>query len=113
MLITFLILVLVVLGVCTINLSSLNLTENELRLLYVQDGEKSFSPDEDDVLAQSPDLNFEKDFGKDFEVEDDEDTQELAWNKFSKDLEKDGVDFDGFNSEDEALNLTKKIYEKR
>ena len=36
-----------------------------------------------------------------------------AWDKFSKDLEKDGIDFNNFDSEEEALNLAKKIYEKR
>ena len=28
-------------------------------------------------------------------------------------LEKDGIDFNNFDSEEEALNLAKKIYEKR
>ena len=97
----FLVLVLVTFGVCTINLSSLNLTENELHLLYVSD-DADFSQDKSakeksDEEEEALDFDFEKD----------------AWDKFSKDLEKDGIDFNNFDSEEEALNLAKKIYEKR
>ena len=112
MLTMFLILVLVAFGVCTINLSSLNLTENELHLLYVNDDGNvngdgvDFSQDkpvkeESDDEEQSTDLDFENDAEKN------------AWDKFSNDLEKDGINFDDFDSEEEALNLAKKIYEKR
>ena len=51
MLILLFTLVLIVLGVCTINLSSLNLTENERRLLYVSDG---------DEQADNEDFSLEK-----------------------------------------------------
>ena len=82
----FLVLVLVTFGVCTINLSSLNLTE-------------------------ALDFDFEKDAES---MTNAESTAEKdAWDKFSKDLEKDGIDFNNFDSEEEALNLAKKIYEKR
>ena len=68
MLILLFTLVLIVLGVCTINLSSLNLTENERRLLYVSDGDEQtdnedFSPEK---AEQETDPNFEKDFNNDF-----------------------------------------------
>ena len=105
----FLVLVLVVSGVCTINLSSLNLTENEQHLLYVGDDANFSQEKQSPSEEQSIDLDFEKDFGEDSESKAKKD----AWDKFSNDLENDGVTFDNFNSEDEALNLTKKIYEKR
>ena len=115
MLIMFLILALVTFGVCTINLSSLNLTENELHLLYVSD-DVDFSQDkpakeQSDEEEESLDFDFEKDVesmsGAESMAEKD------AWDKFSKDLEKDGINFNDFDSEEEALNLAKKIYEKR
>ena len=52
MLILLFTLVLIVLGVCTINLSSLNLTENERRLLYVSDGDEQ-ADNEDFSLGQA------------------------------------------------------------
>lgn len=81
MLILLFTLVLIVLGVCTINLSSLNLTENERRLLYVSDGDEQtdnedFNPEK---AEQETDPNFEKDFNNDFN------------NDFGRDL---GEDFD-------------------
>ena len=106
----FLVLVLVTFGVCTINLSSLNLTENELHLLYVSD-DADFSQDKSDEEEEALDFDFEKDAES---MTNAESTAEKdAWDKFSKDLEKDGIDFNNFDSEEEALNLAKKIYEKR
>lgn len=111
----FLVLVLVTFGVCTINLSSLNLTENELHLLYVSD-DADFSQDKStkaksDEEEEALDFDFEKDVER---MTNAESTAEKdAWDKFSKDLEKDGIDFNNFDSEEEALNLAKKIYEKR
>ena len=111
----FLVLVLVTFGVCTINLSSLNLTENELHLLYVSD-DADFSQDKSakeksDEEEEALDFDFEKDAEG---MTNAESTAEKdAWDKFSKDLEKDGIDFNNFDSEEEALNLAKKIYEKR
>ena len=70
MLILLFTLVLIVLGVCTINLSSLNLTENERRLLYVSDGDEQ-ADNEDFSLEkaeQETDPNFEKDFNNDIEI---------------------------------------------
>ena len=109
----FLVLVLVTFGVCTINLSSLNLTENELHLLYVSD-DADFSQDKS-TKAKSEEEALDFDFEKDAErMTNAESTAEKdAWDKFSKDLEKDGIDFNNFDSEEEALNLAKKIYEKR
>lgn len=166
MLILLFTLVLIVLGVCTINLSSLNLTENERRLLYVSDGDEQtdnedFSPEKAD---QEIDPNFEKDFnndfgrdlGEDFDLsfspdptpkgkedrqsdtrrhrhpEDFEMEEEMrrrhrhpddfefrdrdrraAKSRIMKDLDEENIDLNKFNSEEEALNLTKQIYEKR
>ena len=182
MLILLFTLVLIVLGVCTINLSSLNLTENERRLLYVSDGDEQtdnedFSPEKAD---QEIDPNFEKDFnndfgrdlGEDFDLsfspdptpkgkedrqsdtrrhrhpEDMEMEEEMrrrhrhpedlemeeemrrrhrhpddfefrdrdrraAKSRIMKDLDEENIDLNKFNSEEEALNLTKQIYEKR
>ena len=105
----FLVLVLVTFGVCTINLSSLNLTENELHLLYVSD-DADFSQDKS-TKAKSDEEEEALDF--DFEKDAESTAEKDAWDKFSKDLEKDGIDFNNFDSEEEALNLAKKIYEKR
>ena len=166
MLILLFTLVLIVLGVCTINLSSLNLTENERRLLYVSDGDEQtdnedFSPEK---VEQETDPNFEKDFnndfgrdlGEDFDLsfnpdptpkgkedrqsdprrhrhpEDLEMEEEMrrrhrhpddfefrdrdrraAKSRIMKDLDEENIDLNKFNSEEEALNLTKQIYEKR
>ena len=170
MLILLFTLVLIVLGVCTINLSSLNLTENERRLLYVSDGDEQtdnedFSPEK---AEQETDPNFEKDFnndfnndfgrdlGEDFDLsfspdptpkgkenrksdprrhrhpEDFEMEEEMrrrhrhpddfefrdrdrraAKSRIMKDLDEENIDLNKFNSEEEALNLTKQIYEKR
>ena len=182
MLILLFTLVLIVLGVCTINLSSLNLTENERRLLYVSDGDEQtdnedFSPEK---AEQETDPNFEKDFnndfgrdlGEDFDLsfspdptpkgkevrqsdprrhrhpedlemeeemrrrhrhpEDLEMEEEMrrrhrhpddfefrdrdrraAKSRIMKDLDEENIDLNKFNSEEEALNLTKQIYEKR
>lgn len=170
MLILLFTLVLIVLGVCTINLSSLNLTENERRLLYVSDGDEQtdneyFSPEK---AEQETDPNFEKDFnndfnndfgrdlGEDFDLsfspdptpkgkevrqsdprrhrhpEDLEMEEEMrrrhrhpddfefkdrdrraAKSRIMKDLHEENIDLNKFNSEEEALNLTKQIYEKR
>lgn len=170
MLILLFTLVLIVLGVCTINLSSLNLTENERRLLYVSDGDEQtdnedFSPEK---VEQETDPNFEKDFnndfnndfgrdlGEDFDLsfspdptpkgkedrqsdtrrhrhpEDFEMEEEMrrrhrhpddfefkdrdrraAKSRIMKDLDEENIDLNKFNSEEEALNLTKQIYEKR
>lgn len=111
----FLVLVLVTFGVCTINLSSLNLTENELHLLYVSD-DADFSQDKStktksDEEEEALDFDFEKDAERMTNAEST--AEKYAWDKFSKDLEKDGIDFNNFDSEEEALNLAKKIYEKR
>lgn len=170
MLILLFTLVLIVLGVCTINLSSFNLTENERRLLYVSDGDEQtgsedFSPEK---AEQETDSNFEKDFNNDFEndfgrdlgedfdlsfspdstpkgkedrqsdqrrhrhPEDFEMEEEMrrrhrhpddfefkdrdrraAKSRIMKDLHEENIDLNKFNSEEEALNLTKQIYEKR
>ena len=170
MLILLFTLVLIVLGVCTINLSSLNLTENERRLLYVSDGDEQtdnedFNPEK---AEQETDPNFEKDFnndfnndfgrdlGEDFDLsfspdptpkgkedrqsdprrhrhpEDLEMEEEMrrrhrhpddfefrdrdrraAKSRIMKDLDEENIDLNKFNSEEEALNLTKQIYEKR
>lgn len=170
MLILLFTLVLIVLGVCTINLSSLNLTENERRLLYVSDGDEQtdnedFNPEK---AEQETDPNFEKDFNNDFEndfgrdlgedfdlsfspdptpkgkedrqsdtrrhrhPEDFEMEEEMrrrhrhpddfefkdrdrraAKSRIMKDLDEENIDLNKFNSEEEALNLTKQIYEKR
>lgn len=170
MLILLFTLVLIVLGVCTINLSSLNLTENERRLLYVSDGDEQtdnedFNPGK---AEQETDPNFEKDFnndfnndfgrdlGEDFDLsfspdptpkrkedrqsdtrrhrhpEDLEMEEEMrrrhrhpddfefrdrdrraAKSRIMKDLDEENIDLNKFNSEEEALNLTKQIYEKR
>lgn len=166
MLILLFTLVLIVLGVCTINLSSLNLTENERRLLYVSDGDEQtdnedFSPEK---AEEETDPNFEKDFnndfgrdlGEDFDLsfspdptpkgkedrqsdtrrhrhpEDFEMEEEMrrrhrhpddfefkdrdrraAKSRIMKDLDEENIDLNKFNSEEEALNLTKQIYEKR
>lgn len=170
MLILLFTLVLIVLGVCTINLSSLNLTENERRLLYVSDGDEQtdnedFNPEK---AEQETDPNFEKDFnndfnndfgrdlGEDFDLsfspdpipkgkedrqsdprrrrhpEDFEMEEEMrrrhrhpddfefrdrdrraAKSRIMKDLHEENIDLNKFNSEEEALNLTKQIYEKR
>lgn len=202
MLILLFTLVLIVLGVCTINLSSLNLTENERRLLYVSDGDEQtdnedFNPEK---AEQETDPNFEKDFnndfnndfgrdlGEDFDIsfspdpipkgkedrqsdprrhrhpedlemeeemrrrhrhpEDFEMEEEMrrrhrhpddfefrdrdrrrhrhpedfefrdrdrraAKSRIMKDLDEENIDLNKFNSEEEALNLTKQIYEKR
>lgn len=170
MLILLFTLVLIVLGVCTINLSSLNLTENERRLLYVSDGDEQtdnedFNPEK---AEQETDPNFEKDFnndfnndfgrdlGEDFDLsfspdpipkgkedrqsdprrrrhpEDFEMEEEMrrrhrhpedfefrdrdrraAKSRIMKDLDEENIDLNKFNSEEEALNLTKQIYEKR
>lgn len=170
MLILLFTLVLIVLGVCTINLSSLNLTENERRLLYVSDGDEQ-ADNEDFSLEkaeQETDPNFEKDFNNDFEndfgrdlgedfdlsfspdstpkgkedrqsdqrhhrhPEDFEMEEEMrrrhrhpddfefkdrdrraAKSRIMKDLHEENIDLNKFNSEEEALNLTKQIYEKR
>ena len=166
MLILLFTLVLIVLGVCTINLSSLNLTENERRLLYVSDGDEQ-ADNEDFSLEkaeQETDPNFEKDFnndfgrdlGEDFDLsfstdptpkgkedrqsdprrhrhpEDFEMEEEMrrrhrhpddfefrdqdrraAKSRIMKDLHEENIDLNKFNSEEEALNLTKQIYEKR
>lgn len=170
MLILLFTLVLIVLGVCTINLSSLNLTENERRLLYVSDGDEQ-TDNEDFSLEkaeQETDPNFEKDFNNDFEndfgrdlgedfdlsfspdptpkgkedrqsdprryrhPEDLEMEEEMrrrhrhpddfefrdrdrraAKSRIMKDLHEENIDLNKFNSEEEALNLTKQIYEKR
>lgn len=170
MLILLFTLVLIVLGVCTINLSSLNLTENERRLLYVSDGDEQ-ADNEDFSLEkaeQETDPNFEKDFNNDFEndfgrdlgedfdlsfspdstpkgkedrksdqrrhrhQEDFEMEEEMrrrhrhpddfefkdrdrraAKSRIMKDLHEENIDLNKFNSEEEALNLTKQIYEKR
>lgn len=102
-------------GACTINLSSLNLTENELHLLYVSD-DADFSQDKSakeksDEEEEALDFDFEKDAESMTNAEST--VEKDAWDKFSKDLEKDGIDFNNFDSEEEALNLAKKIYEKR
>ena len=166
MLILLFTLVLIVLGVCTINLSSLNLTENERRLLYVSDGDEQtdnedFNPEK---AERETDPNFEKDFnndfgrdlGEDFDLsfspdptpkgkedrqsdprrhrhpEDLEMEEEMrrrhrhpddfefrdrdrraAKSRIMKDLHEENIDLNKFNSEEEALNLTKQIYEKR
>lgn len=170
MLILLFTLVLIVLGVCTINLSSLNLTENERRLLYVSDGDEQtdnedFNPEK---AEQETDPNFENDFnndfgndfgrdlGEDFDLsfspdptpkgkedrqsdprrhrhpEDLEMEEEMrrrhrhpddfefrdrdrraAKSRIMKDLDEENIDLNKFNSEEEALNLTKQIYEKR
>ena len=170
MLILLFTLVLIVIGVCTINLSSLNLTENERRLLYVSDGDEQtdnedFNPEK---AEQETDPNFEKDFnndfnndfgrdlGEDFDLsfspdptskgkedrksdprrhrhpEDFEMEEEMrrrhrhpedfefrdrdrraAKSRIMKDLDEENIDLNKFNSEEEALNLTKQIYEKR
>ena len=159
---------LIVLGVCTINLSSLNLTENERRLLYVSDGDEQtdnedFNPEK---AEQETDPNFKKDFnndfnndfgrdlGEDFDLsfspdptpkgkedrqsdprrhrhpEDFEMEEEMrrrhrhpddfefrdqdrraAKSRIMKDLHEENIDLNKFNSEEEALNLTKQIYE--
>ena len=186
MLILLFTLVLIVLGVCTINLSSLNLTENERRLLYVSDGDEQ-ADNEDFSLEkaeQETDPNFEKDFNNDFENDfgrdlgedfdlsfspdstpkgkedrqsdqrrhrhpddfemeeemrrrhrhpDDFEMEEemrrrhrhpddfefkdrdrrAAKSRIMKDLHEENIDLNKFNSEEEALNLTKQIYEKR
>ena len=170
MLILLFTLVLIVLGVCTINLSSLNLTESERHLLYVSDGDEQtdnedFNPEK---AEQGTDPNFEKDFnndfgndfgrdlGEDFDLsfspdptpkgkedrksdprrhrhpEDFEMEEEMrrrhrhpddfefrdrdrraAKSRIMKDLDEENIDLNKFNSEEEALNLTKQIYEKR
>lgn len=170
MLILLFTLVLIVLGVCTINLSSLNLTENERRLLYISDGDEQtdnedFNPEK---AEQETDPNFENDFnndfgndfgrdlGEDFDLsfspdptpkgkedrqsdprrhrhpEDLEMEEEMrrrhrhpddfefrdrdrraAKSRIMKDLDEENIDLNKFNSEEEALNLTKQIYEKR
>lgn len=198
MLILFFTLVLIVVGVCTINLSSLNLTENERRLLYVSDGDEQmvdedFSPEK---AEQETDPNFEKDFNNDFgrdlgedfdlsfspdpvpkgredkrpdprrhrnpedlemeeemrrrrrhqedlemeeemrrrrrhqedlEMEEEmrrrhrhpddfefrERDRRAAKSRIMKDLHEENIDLNKFDSEEEALNLTKQIYEKR
>ena len=182
MLILLFTLVLIVLGVCTINLSSLNLTENERRLLYVSDGDEQtdnedFSPEK---VEQETDPNFEKDFNNDFgrdlgedfdlsfnpdptpkgkedrqsdprrhrhpedlemeeemrrrhrhpeDLEMEEEMRRRHWHpddfefrdrdrraaksRIMKDLDEENIDLNKFNSEEEALNLTKQIYEKR
>ena len=154
MLILLFTLVLIVLGVCTINLSSLNLTENERRLLYVSDGDEQ-ADNEDFSLEkaeQETDPNFEKDFNNDFENDFGRDLGEdfdlsfspdstpkgkedrqsdqrrhrhpddfefkdrdrrAAKSRIMKDLHEENIDLNKFNSEEEALNLTKQIYEKR
>ena len=166
MLILFFTLVLIVVGVCTINLSSLNLTENERRLLYVSDGDEQmvdedFSPEKAELET---DPNFEKDFNNDFgrdlgedfdlsfspdpvpkgredkrpdqrrhrnpedlEMEEEmrrrhrhpddfefrERDRRAAKSRIMKDLHEENIDLNKFDSEEEALNLTKQIYEKR
>ena len=182
MLILFFTLVLIVAGVCTINLSSLNLTENERRLLYVSDGDEQMV-DEDfnqEKAEQETDPNFEKDFNNDFgrdlgedfdlsfspdpvpkgredrspdtrrhrnpedlemeeemrrrrrhqedlEMEEEmrrrhrhqddfefrERDRRAAKSRIMKDLHEENIDLNKFDSEEEALNLTKQIYEKR
>lgn len=170
MLILLFTLVLIVLGVCTINLSSLNLTENERRLLYVSDGDEQTGSEDFSLekAEQETDPNFEKDFnndfnndfgrdlGEDFDLsfspdptpkgkedrqsvprrhrhpEDFEMEEEMrrrhrhpddfefrdqdrraAKSRIMKDLHEENIDLNKFNSEEEALNLTKQIYEKR
>lgn len=170
MLILLFTLVLIVLGVCTINLSSLNLTENERRLLYVSDGDEQTGSEDFSLekAEQETDPNFEKDFnndfgndfgrdlGEDFDLsfspdptpkgkedrqsdtrrhrhpEDFEMEEEMrrrhrhpddfefkdrdrraAKSRIMKDLDEENIDLNKFNSEEEALNLTKQIYEKR
>lgn len=170
MLILLFTLVLIVLGVCTINLSSLNLTENERRLLYVSDGDEQTGSEDFSLekAEQETDPNFEKDFnndfnndfgrdlGEDFDLsfspdptpkgkevrqsgprrhrhpEDLEMEEEMrrrhrhpddfefrdqdrraAKSRIMKDLHEENIDLNKFNSEEEALNLTKQIYEKR
>ena len=170
MLILLFTLVLIVLGVCTINLSSLNLTENERRLLYVSDGDEQTGSEDFSLekAEKETDPNFEKDFnndfnndfgrdlGEDFDLsfspdptpkgkevrqsgprrhrhpEDLEMEEEMrrrhrhpddfefrdqdrraAKSRIMKDLHEENIDLNKFNSEEEALNLTKQIYEKR
>lgn len=200
MLILFFTLVLIVAGVCTINLSSLNLTENERRLLYVSDGDGDEQMVDEDFnqekAEQETDPNFEKDFNNDFgrdlgedfdlsfspdpvpkgredrspdtrrhrnpedlemeeemrrrrrhqedlemeeemrrrhrhqedlEMEEEmrrrhrhpddfefrERDRRAAKSRIMKDLHEENIDLNKFDSEEEALNLTKQIYEKR
>lgn len=119
----------VVLGVCVVNISSLNLTENEERLLYVSDNE-----DITNTESNKTEVNNAVNEDVSIELVGDEDTdndviQGFSGNigsvtdSFSKDFEKD-LDSgiwdnlcDEFNiseedsiTSDDALDLTEKIY---
>ena len=95
----FLVLVLVTFGVCTINLSSLNLTENELHLLYVSD-DADFSQDKSakeksDEAEEALDFDFEKDAESMTNVEST--AEKDAWDKdFVYETLKTGGDETGF-----------------
>lgn len=91
MLSLFFTLLLVTAGVCLINFSSLNLTENELKLLYAED---EISQEQGEQFSQDPDKDF----------------KDEIWGAMTEQMEESGVDLDKKRSREEAIRLTKEIY---
>lgn len=100
-------------GVCLINFSSLNLTDNEIRLLYVEDdyvkGDKEDvgAPDEENLGENEEEPEgLQRHFSPDFE----QDLEEDVWNDLREQMQSEGVDLDDKRSKEEAIRLTKEIY---
>lgn len=109
MLSLFFTLILVTSGVCLINFSSLNLTDNELKLLYAgeDNADEENSKLSEDKNSGVEDFGFNQEsFSQDFE----EDLEKGLLDELTSAMESEGVDLDSKRSKDEALRLTKEIY---